>query len=164
MAPLAPSRISWARFRSPALALALAASMARETSSKRFWWAVATSSRELAATAAGAGAGAGASDGAGGLVGAGGVSGLLRGAGFGEGGVDGGQAFVGAHVLGVDGEDRFELFLRDLEISFVAGLQGFGEEQRLARGGVAILRRRACRRRGRGRKRPKRAANGGFFS
>ena len=58
MAALAPSRISWARLRSPAATLALAASMARVTSSKRFWWAVATSSR--APLAAGATTAAGA--------------------------------------------------------------------------------------------------------
>ena len=57
-APLAPSRISWARLRSPAEILALAASMARVTSSKRFWWAVATSSSALGAAGATAGAGA----------------------------------------------------------------------------------------------------------
>ena len=69
-----------------------------------------------------------------------GVGGLLGGGGFGQGGVDGGQAFVGSHILRVDREDRLELLLGDLEIAFIAGLQGFGEEQRLARGGVPILR------------------------
>ena len=90
------------------------------------------------------GTGRGRSDGGGrgaiDLGGGSGVGGLLGGGGFGQGGVDGGQAFVGTHVLRVDREDRLELLLGDLEVAFIAGLEGFGEQQRLAGGGVAILR------------------------
>ena len=68
-----------------------------------------------------------------------GVSRLLGSSRVGEGGVDGGQAFVGTHVLGVDREDRFKFLLGDLEVTFVAGLEGLSEQHRLAGGGVAIL-------------------------
>jgi hypothetical protein len=59
--------------------------------------------------------------------------------GLSQGGVDGEQSLIGAHVLGVDGENRFKLLLGDQEISFIAGFKGLGKEQRLAGGGVAVL-------------------------
>ena len=69
----------------------------------------------------------------------GGISCLLGRFGFGDGGVDRRQAFGRADILGVDGEDRLELGLGGLQVAFVARLQGFGEELRLAGGGIAVL-------------------------
>ena len=51
-----------------------------------------------------------------------GVSSLLRGFGLGDGRADGGEAFGGADILGVDGEDRLKFCLGGLQVTFIAGL------------------------------------------
>jgi hypothetical protein len=68
-----------------------------------------------------------------------GVGSLLGGFGFGDGGIDGGEAFRGADILGIDGEDRLEPGLGGLQVAFIASLQRLSEELRLARGGIAVL-------------------------
>ena len=68
-----------------------------------------------------------------------GVGGLLGGFGVGDGGVDGGEAFRGAHILRVDGEDRLEPGLGGLQVAFIASLQRLSEKLRLGRGGIAVL-------------------------
>ena len=72
-------------------------------------------------------------------LGGGSLGGRLGGGGLLDGGIDGGEAFRGSGILGVDREDGFELGLGGLQVAFVAGLDGLGEELRLARGGIAVL-------------------------
>ena len=73
------------------------------------------------------------------LGGRGSVGSLLGGFGVGDGGIDGGEAFRGADILGVDGEDRLEPGLGGLQVAFIASLQGLSEKLRLARGDIAVL-------------------------
>ena len=68
-----------------------------------------------------------------------GVGSLLGRFGVSDGRIDGRESFGGANILGVDGEDSLEFGLGGLKVAFVASLQGFGEELRLAGGSIAIL-------------------------
>ena len=73
------------------------------------------------------------------LGGSGGFGGLLGGFGGGDFVVHGLEGFGRAEILGVEGEDRLILGLGGLQVAFVTGLQGLGEELRLTRGGIAVL-------------------------